>query len=74
MNKRPRGLDALLGHLLVKRIPVMYKFSSTKFPAYLNSKVDTIKVVKSWKSTELPQIDLEHLTVISTLQALKTFP
>ncbi len=22
INKRPRGLDALLGHLLVKRIPV----------------------------------------------------
>ncbi len=29
-NKRPRGLDALLGHLLVKGIPVMYELSSTK--------------------------------------------
>ena len=31
-NKRPRGLDALLGHLIVKRIPVMNKLSSTKLP------------------------------------------
>ncbi len=29
-NKRPRGLDALLCKLLVKRIPVMFKLSSTK--------------------------------------------
>ncbi len=29
-NKRPRGLDDLLGHLLVKRMPEMYKLSSTK--------------------------------------------
>ncbi len=39
--KRSRGLDALLGYFLVKRIPVMYKLSSTKIPEYLNSKVDT---------------------------------
>ncbi len=31
-NKRPRGLDPLLGHLVVKRIPVMYKHSSTNSP------------------------------------------
>ena len=37
-NKRPRGLDALLGHLLVKRIPVTYKLSSTKIPEYLSQK------------------------------------
>ncbi len=41
-NKRPRGLDALLGHLLVKRIPVTYQLSSTKIPKYfpVKSKVD----------------------------------
>ncbi len=41
--KRPRGLDALLGHLLVKRIPVTYQLSSTKSPEYFHgkSKVDT---------------------------------
>ena len=37
-NKRPRGLDDLLGHLLVKRTPVMYKFSNTKIPEYLSQK------------------------------------
>ncbi len=37
-NKRPRGLAALLGHLIVKRIPVMYKLSSTKIPEYLSQK------------------------------------
>ena len=37
-NKRPRGLDALLGHLLVKRIPAMYKLSSTKMPEYFSQK------------------------------------
>ncbi len=35
-NKRPRGLDALLGHLLIKRIPVMFQLSSTKIPEYLS--------------------------------------
>ena len=38
LNKRPRGLDTLLGHLLVKRIPVMYKLSTTKIPEYLTQK------------------------------------
>ncbi len=38
MNKTPRGLDALPDHLLVKRIPVMYKLSSTKIPEYLSQK------------------------------------
>ncbi len=37
-NKRPRGLDALLGHLLVERIPVMFQLSSTKIPEYLSQK------------------------------------
>ncbi len=37
-NKRPRGLDALLGHLLVKRIPVLFQHSSTKIPEYLSQK------------------------------------
>ncbi len=31
-GKRPRGLDVLLGYLLVKRIPVLYKRSSTNSP------------------------------------------
>ncbi len=35
-NKRPRGLDVLLGHLLVKIIPVTYQLSSTKIPKYLS--------------------------------------
>ncbi len=37
-NKRPRGLDALLGHLLVKIIPVMFQLSSTKIPEYESQK------------------------------------
>ncbi len=36
--KRPRGLDALLGHLLVKRIPVTFQLTSTKIPEYLSQK------------------------------------
>ena len=31
-------LRNLLGHLLIKRIPVMYKLSSTKVPEYLSHK------------------------------------
>ena len=38
LNKRPRGLDTLLGHLLVKRIPVTFQLSSTKIPEYLSQK------------------------------------
>ncbi len=34
--KKPRGPDDLLGHLLVKRIPVIYKLSSTKLPENLS--------------------------------------
>ncbi len=37
-NKRPRGLDTLLGHLLVKIIPVTYQLSNTKIPKYLSQK------------------------------------
>ena len=37
-NKRPRGLDHLLGHLLVKIIPVTYQLSGTKIPNYLSQK------------------------------------
>ncbi len=33
-SQEAQGLDVLLGHLLVKRIPVMYKLSSTKIPEY----------------------------------------
>ncbi len=40
-DKRPRGLDTLFGHLLIKRIPVMYKLSSTKDPCIFKSQVDT---------------------------------
>ncbi len=35
-NKRPRGLDALLGHLLDKIIAVRNKLSSTKIPDNLS--------------------------------------
>ncbi len=34
LNEMPRGLGALLGHLLVNRIPVMYKISSPKITEY----------------------------------------
>ena len=37
-NKRPSGLEALLGHLLANRIPVTYQFSSIKIPEYLSQK------------------------------------
>ena len=37
-NKRPSGLDALLGHLIVKIIPVTYQLSSTKISKYLSQK------------------------------------
>ncbi len=37
-NKRPRGLDALLGHLLIKRMPVIFQLSSTKIREYLSQK------------------------------------
>ena len=30
LNKRPKGVDVLLGHLLVNRILVMYKLSVQK--------------------------------------------
>ncbi len=36
--KRPRGFDALLGHLLGKTIPVTFQLSSTKIPEYLSQK------------------------------------
>ncbi len=36
MKERPRGLDVLLGHLLVKRIPEIYKLSTTKISQYLS--------------------------------------
>ncbi len=38
INKGSRDLAILLGHLLVKRMPVMYKLSSTKIPEYLSQK------------------------------------
>ncbi len=38
IDKRPRGIDTLLGHLLVKRIPVTFHLSSTKIPEYLSQK------------------------------------
>ncbi len=43
-NKRPRGLDALLGHLLDKRISVKYKLtgsSAIKMAENLSQEVDT---------------------------------
>ncbi len=41
INKRPRGLDDLLGHLLIKRKPVMFQLSSTKVPEYLSQKINS---------------------------------
>ncbi len=38
LNKRPNGINALLGHLLIKRIPVMYKLGNTRIPEYLSEK------------------------------------
>ncbi len=38
VTKRPRGLDDLLGHLLVKRMPVTFQLSNTKIPEYLSQK------------------------------------
>ena len=35
-NKRTRCLHTLVGHLLVKRMPVLYNLSSTKIPEYLS--------------------------------------
>ncbi len=35
-EKSPMGLDDMLGHLLVTRIPVMQKPRSTKMPEYLS--------------------------------------
>ncbi len=50
-NKRPRAMTlCLITHMLVKRIPVMYKLSSTNIPEYLSQ--SGYKVVKSWKSTK----------------------
>ncbi len=44
-NERPMGLDALLGHLLDKRIQVRYKLSSKKISEHLSQK----KVAENWK-------------------------
>ncbi len=55
-NKRHMDLDALLGHLLVKSISVMYKLSSTKIPEYL-SKVDT-KSSKTGNAPNDPKLTL----------------
>ena len=49
----------------------MYQLSSSKIPEYLNSNVDT-RSSKAGKALNDPQTDLELLTVISTLQALKS--
>ncbi len=58
-NKRPRGLDDLLGHLLVKRIPVTYQLSSTKIPKYFHgkSKVDT-RLSKTGNALNDPKLNL----------------
>ncbi len=68
-NKRPRGLNDLLDHLLVKRMPVMHKLSSAKIPEEFNSKVDT----RSSKAGKAPNNPKLNLTVKSTMQALKTY-
>ncbi len=60
-----------LGALTLCWVPVMYG-RSNKDPQIFKLK-SRYKVINGWKSTEWPQTDLEHLTVISTLQALKTF-
>ena len=50
-NKRPGRLDALLGHLLDKRIPVRYKLSSTKIAENLSQ--SRHKVIK---------MEMHHMT------------
>ncbi len=74
-NKRPRGLDALLGHLLVKTTPVTYQPSSTKIPKYFHgkSKVDT-RSSKTGNSLNDPKCELEYLRVKSTQYTLNTYP
>ena len=78
--KRPRGLDALLGHLLDKRISVRYQFT-TIVAAQIPLKIQVksrynVKVIKNRKCTEWPKLirELEHLTVRSTLYTLNTYP
>ncbi len=53
-NKRPRGLDGLLGLLLVKRIPAMHKLSSTKIPEYLSQGL----VLKTGNAPNDPKLTL----------------
>ena len=72
-EQEPRGLDDLLGQLLVKRIPVTFQLSNTKNPEYLSQK-SRYKVVRNWKCTEWPLTDLGHFTVKSTLYTLNTYP
>ena len=62
----------MFGHLLVKRMPVMYKINITKIPEYLAQKVD-IRSSKTVNAPNDPQTDLEHLTVISTSLPLRTY-
>ncbi len=62
VKEEAQGPWRLLGHLLVKIIPVTYQLSSTKIPKYLS------------QCTEWPQTDPEHLTVKSTLYTLNTYP
>ena len=71
-NMRPRGLDAVLGHLLAKRMPVMHKLSSTKDTWIFNSKVDT-RSSKARKAPNDPKLENHQMTPNWTLQALKTY-
>ena len=55
-NKMHRVLDALLGHLLDKIIPVRYKLSSTKLPEYLSHKYR--QAVKTGNAPNVPQMNM----------------
>ncbi len=64
LNKRPRGLDALLDNLLVK------EYQKCK---HLGLRL-AVSVMKHVQCTEWPQTELEDLTVKSTLYTLSTYP
>ena len=65
-KKRPRVLDVLLGHFLVKRVPVTYQLSSIKDPWIFQSKVDTGSS-KTRNAPNDPKLTLNTLTFKGTL-------
>ncbi len=68
-NKKPRGFDDLLSHLLDKIVPVKYKLGSAKIPEYFQSQID----IRSSKTENTPTDELEHITNKTTLYTLNTF-